>query len=275
MNFYLFRLEMKQKGLCLIRITTLFVLAMAVPMLITSQSKAATTLLIDPGHGGSDRGARHHNVVEAQLVLKIAQKLKDRFEKQHPSWKVELSRQEDVDLALEDRAALVEKLNPDLFLSIHANSNEDPRLKGVEVYLANSLPPDPDSLLAAEIENQSQRAQTSQGPGKKTDFSRESDVRSIVEDLKLQGKQKQSLSLGLELYRGFKQAGFTKINVKQAPFFVLTHSTRPAILLEVGFLTNSEEAQRLTTEKYQSQLIEKILHALQNYLDKKDSNRID
>src|SRR5690606_10272779 len=109
-------------------------------------------VILDPGHGGSDLGARYHGVIESEIVLKISKMVRDQL-KYHDEIKVLLTREGNQFLTLEARADFAHAQKGDLFLSIHCNSSSDSRARGTEIYFQNQLPPDEESLFLAHLES--------------------------------------------------------------------------------------------------------------------------
>jgi len=226
-------------------------------------------IMIDPGHGGIDTGTAHLGVKEKELVLKVATYLKILLE-DNPQFDVKMTRTTDQHVSLKERVHKAENAQADLFISLHANSNPDNRVRGTELYFQNSLPPDEESLVLADQENQMESAQDphhahTDSPSKK------SDVLAIVEDLHRQYRAKSSLKMTQLLSDGWKQSeNLAKASIKQAPFYVVSKTTMPSVLIEVGFLTHPEEAKKLTSPKYQQEIAQKIYKAVLEYKEMMD-----
>jgi len=226
-------------------------------------------IMIDPGHGGIDTGTAHLGVKEKELVLKVATYLKILLE-DNPQFDVKMTRTTDQHVSHKERVHKAENAQADLFISLHANSNPDNRVRGTELYFQNSLPPDEESLVLADQENQMESAQDphhahTDSPSKK------SDVLAIVEDLHRQYRAKSSLKMTQLLSDGWKQSeNLAKASIKQAPFYVVSKTTMPSVLIEVGFLTHPEEAKKLTSPKYQQEIAQKIYKAVLEYKEMMD-----
>lgn len=108
-------------------------------------------VLVDPGHGGQDAGAMRGDIKEADITLKLAQKLKSVLEER--GFKVTLTRDRDATVSLENRAQVANNGEHDLLLSLHLNSSPDSRAKGKEFYFQNQLPVDEESMFLASQEN--------------------------------------------------------------------------------------------------------------------------
>lgn len=226
----------------------------------------ALQIMIDPGHGGVDSGTSHSGVHEKDLVLKVAGYLKTMFEG-NPQFSVQMTRERDQHLSLQERVKKAEKAQSDLFISLHANSNPDRRVQGTEVYFQNSLPPDEESLILADQENQAENhsleskteREALEAPSKK------GDILAIVEDLHRQHRAKSSLKITKLLAEDWSNTA-----IRQAPFYVVSKTTMPSVLVEVGFLSHPEESKKLNTTKYQQEIAQKIYKAVLQYKEMMD-----
>ncbi len=241
-------------------------------LLLWSFPASALHIMLDPGHGGVDTGAVHGNAKEADLVLKVAQRLKALLEK-NPEFTVSITRMHDKNITLPARVKMAEEAKADLFVSLHANAASDQRAKGVEFFFQNNLPPDEDSLFLASQENQmllnSKELHDISGGD---ELSKKGDVAAIVEDLRRQNRLKSSLRLTETLTQVWDgDANAAPATIKQAPFYVISKTSMPAVLIEIGFLTNPREAKKLLTPDYQSDLAQKIYSALLSYKEKMDN----
>lgn len=220
---------------------------------ISLQSLAALKVTIDPGHGGSELGAVYGGVIESKVVLQISKRLFKRLQ-QDPQFKPRLLRTQDQHISLEDRVAQSEHWDADLFLSIHANANPSPKARGVEFYIQNQLPVDKEELFLAHTEHSSPEKDTRQPRG---------DVESILYDLEKSHRILKSFQVSSYLQKKWPKS--SKRRIRQGPFFVLSQNTNPAVLVEVGYLTNAKERQKLTQASHQAQLVKKIHLALKDY----------
>lgn len=214
---------------------------------------------IDPGHGGGDdSGAIYAGIKESHLVLKISKKLYTRLRKD-PFFDVQLLRQSDESLALEDRVKNTKKFSPDLFLSIHANANPNKRARGTEFYIQNQLPVDEEALFLAHNEFSGDPLE---GPKKA------GDIESIVYDLEKSHRITKSYQISTYLREHWSSK--KRKMIRQGPFFVLSHNDVPSILLEVGYLSHSKERQKLLNPAYQDRMVKKIHKALKDYATNMD-----
>ncbi|WP_415062966.1 N-acetylmuramoyl-L-alanine amidase family protein [Bdellovibrio sp.] len=234
---------------------------------------SALHIMLDPGHGGVDTGAVHGPAKEADLVLKVAQRLKTLLE-QDTQFKVSLTRIQDKNISLPSRVKMAEDAKADLFVSLHANAASDQRAKGVEFFFQNNLPPDEESLYLASQENQmilnSQELHSISGGD---ELSKKGDIAAIVEDLQRQNRMTSSLRLTQTLTQVWSNdETASQATIKQAPFYVISKTSMPSVLIEIGFLTNPREAKRLLNSEYQNDLAQKIYSALLSYKEKMDNH---
>ena len=217
-------------------------------------------IVIDPGHGGRDFGAPGYlrGVHEKDVVLKIARKLADLVRKEL-ACEVFLTRNSDRFLTLEERTAIANTKNADLFISIHTNSHKDRRAYGIETYFLN-LATDDDAIRVAAMENA-------------TSTKNISDLQTILSDLMQNAKINESSRLAGNVQgsviRHLKSKRYSRIKdkgVKQAPFYVLLGAQMPAILFETSFISNSRECKRLVNPRYQQRLCEAIVYGIKKYI---------
>jgi N-acetylmuramoyl-L-alanine amidase len=216
-------------------------------------------IVIDPGHGGRDYGAPGYlkGVHEKYVVLDIAKKLAEKIQKQL-GIDVIMTRTKDVYLTLEERTAIANTENGDLFISIHTNSARDRRAYGLETYFLN-LATDDEAILVAARENA-------------TSTKNISDLQTILNDLMHNAKVNESSRLAAyiqeSLYHHMKKE-YPRIKskgVKQAPFYVLLGAQMPSILIETSFISNPRECRRLIDPVYQDHLCEAIVEGIRKYI---------
>ncbi len=216
-------------------------------------------MTIDPGHGGSEKGAVHGGVIEAQVALQISQRLY-RHMKNDPTFETQILRTSDSkSIELEDRVKRSEDFNTDLFVSIHANANPNPKVSGIEFYIQNQLPVDEESLFLAHMEH---------GPANEKEKRPKGDVESILYDLEKSNKILTSYQVSGYLRKKWQQR--KRYPIRQGPFYVLSQTETPAVLIEVGYLTNNRERKRLTHKDFQESLARKIHIALKDYAKNMD-----
>ena len=236
-----------------------------VTLFLSSAAQAITwTLMIDPGHGGADHGAVYAGVKEADLVLSVSQKLKRLFEND-TRFRIQMTRDEDRTLTLQERVHNAEILQADLIVSIHANASVDRRARGVEFYVQNPLPNDEDSLFLAHQESQ---IVASKDFHEDDSLSRAKDVAAIIEDLHRQNKFFKSLELSELLKKSWQNSRpKSLVSIKQAPFYVISQGRIPSVLIEIGFLSHPQESLLLKDLHYQTEIAHIIHQGILKYLD--------
>ena len=206
------------------------------------------TIVIDPGHGGKDTGAMGFGVQEKDVVLDIGKQLKAILERD-PSYEVYLTREEDVFIPLEARTAFANQKGADLFLSIHVNSSPSASKGGIETYYL-SMPSDREARLVAAFENAMAEV-------------RMADLEDMVKKIIKGTHLTESRRLAGTVQTGLVKATEKKDRgVKRAAFVVLVGANMPAILAEVGFLSNIEEAKLLGNGDYRQKLAEGLAQAV-------------
>jgi N-acetylmuramoyl-L-alanine amidase len=213
-------------------------------------------IVIDPGHGGKDPGARANNINEATLVLDIALRVEALLKKQ-PGVEVILTRRTDVFVPLEERTAIANREGADLFLSIHANAAARKTARGVETYFLN-FATNPEAEAVAAREN----ATSSTSMGK---------LPQLVQQITLNSKVKESREFAqivqTSLVRGMRaqNKALLDLGVKQAPFIVLIGAEMPSVLAEISFITNSAEAALLRDDAYKQRIAQSLADAVLKY----------
>lgn len=242
-------------------------------LLAISHSSWALHVLIDPGHGGSDTGAKAHGLIESELVLRIGEKLHQKLN-QDPRFTASMTRKKDQFLSLEDRVQISGQKKADLFISLHANSHFDQRARGFEVYFQSHLNPDEQALYLAQLENRARENTKETNPSRGLNII--SSVEAIKADLQKKALLRQSFNLSKSLALAYGQN--KRNGVRQAPFFVVSENEAPSALVELGFLSNPKEASLLNTKRYQELLVEKLYSGLIQYkevIDKQKSQSLD
>jgi N-acetylmuramoyl-L-alanine amidase len=213
-------------------------------------------IVIDPGHGGHDPGARVNGLTESNLVLDVALRL-ERLLKKERNVDVVLTRRTDAYVSLEERMAIANKSDADLFLSVHANAIATASVRGVETYFLN-FASNPEAEAIAALENAGSARSMRELP-------------DIVEAIALNNKIDESRDFATivqsALYERLRKVNTSlkNLGVKQAPFMVLIGATMPSVLAEISFMTNRQEATLLKTEKYREHIAEALFAGIMRY----------
>ncbi|MGH9237026.1 MAG: N-acetylmuramoyl-L-alanine amidase [Vicinamibacterales bacterium] len=214
-----------------------------------------TRVVIDPGHGGHDPGARVNGISEAALVLDVATRLEDLLMKQNIE--VVLTRRTNDYVALEERTALANRSDADLFLSIHANASTAQSARGVETYFLN---------FASNPEAEAIAARENAGSAKSMRHLPDI-VQAIAMNNKLDESRDFATIVQSTLYAQLRKTNRTlkNLGVKQAPFMVLVGARMPSVLAEISFMSNRAEATLLKTDRYKQQIAEALSAGIMRY----------
>ncbi|MFQ5824297.1 MAG: N-acetylmuramoyl-L-alanine amidase [bacterium] len=217
-------------------------------------------VVIDPGHGGRDPGAiGSSGVYEKDVVLRIAKKLKKMLEKKL-KLKVVMTRETDKFVPLKERTQLANKVNGKLFISIHANSNRNPRLRGATTYFLGPAKSE-ESLEVARRENAVIRYENSA-----VDYAHLSDENFILAHMAQNDYNKESQDLAAIVQKELKKRSrIEDRGVKQAGYYVLVGASMPNILIETAFISNKKEERLLKSSSFQQKVAEAIYESVKKF----------
>ncbi len=227
---------------------------------VKNNKKSKYIIVLDPGHGGNDPGARGKmKKSEKDLVLDVALLLEKKLKK-NKNYKVILTRRTDKYISLDDRTDIANKNKGDIFISIHINALSTSKYYGIETFYLN-LAADNYSRRLERVENAEHQKKIS-------------DLQFILADLLKKANTKDSIefakiiqsTLVFNLRRKYKN--IRNLGVKNAMFYVLLDTKMPSILVELGFITNSKEEKRLNNKKYQDILASSLKKGIDNYFVK-------
>lgn len=209
------------------------------------------TIVIDPGHGGDDLGARGPaGAMEKDVALQIARRLRTMIESRL-GLRVFLTRDDDRPMSLDDRSAYANSQRADIFISVHANAAMGTTLKGAEVY-----------YLSGDREQQARAAEPQEAL-----LPAIGGNSRLIELLPWESAQGRSVEQSSAFASIVEQALRARVPispraVQQAPFRVLVGATMPAVLVEVGYLSNPEQEQALISGGYQDQVAQSLFNAV-------------
>jgi N-acetylmuramoyl-L-alanine amidase len=233
----------------------------AAPAAPSAPPRAAFVVVIDPGHGGDDTGALGPSgLAEKDVTLDLARRLKQRL-LAGMDVEVLLTREADKTMALDDRTAIANHARADLFVSIHANSSRRANARGAETYFLSYQATDDESRAVAAIENNTL--------GLDAGVQGNSNLEMLLWDLAQTAFLKESSALA-EIIQDKLNAALDIDNrgIKQAPFRVLMGATMPAVLVEIAFISNSEEERRLRDGAFKDRLAATIEDSIERFHDK-------
>jgi N-acetylmuramoyl-L-alanine amidase len=216
-------------------------------------------IVVDAGHGGHDSGTLGPDgLQEKEVVLDVALRL-GKLLRQRMGADVIYTRDDDTFIPLEERTAIANKAQADLFISVHANSSSDPTARGVETYYLN-FTTSPDALEVAARENAVSDESIHELSGL---------VKKITLKDKIDESREFAADVDTSLYAGLERGnpGLRDRGVKKAPFVVLIGANMPSILAEISFLTNSEDATQLRDPQYRERIAESLYRGVARYVN--------
>jgi N-acetylmuramoyl-L-alanine amidase len=218
------------------------------------------TIAVDPGHGGHDAGAvGPSGLQEKELALDIARRVAALLQEEL-GVRVVLTRARDQFVGLRERTTLANRERADLFLSIHVNASPAAAATGTETYFLSNEATDGAARRAAEYENR--LITTDMGPKSGAPEV----VRSILWDLAQSDFQQESSRVAEALQNHLDRAlRRPSRGVKQAPFFVLGGAAMPAVLVEIGFISNAQDEQRLRDDGYRDRIARALVAGVAAY----------
>ncbi len=216
-------------------------------------------IVIDAGHGGHDTGTiGPHGLLEKDVCLDVALRLGNLIEQKLPGADVIYTRKDDTFVPLEERTQIANDAKADLFISIHANSSEDPSARGVETYYLN-FATSADAMEVAAREN----AESQESMHDLQDIIKKIARNDKIEESKdLAEDVQDSLSNRLQLVsRNERNRG-----VKKAPFVVLIGANMPSVLAEISFLSNPYDEGLLRKGAQRERIAEGLYRGIATYL---------
>ncbi|MFA7461420.1 MAG: N-acetylmuramoyl-L-alanine amidase, partial [Trueperaceae bacterium] len=227
------------------------------PIALAAAPQQRQIIVIDAGHGGRDPGANSSYATEKYVVLSVALKLKTLLERE--GIEVILTRSDDTFLSLQERS-LFSSSDRNLFISIHANSVSSAGPAGIETWVFGE-PLNPSLLERAIREN---------GGGAEgqalTEEARQA-ASSLAADILREAQLNYSLTLAETVQRNLVAAtGANDRGVRQNLFYVIRHARIPAILVELGFVSNPDEGRKLASDAYQQTLAQALADGVLEFL---------
>ncbi len=217
-------------------------------------------IVIDPGHGGADPGAISiGGAYEKNIALSVAQRLHGIL-KRSPRLRVYLTRKDDVFIPLQERVARAHALHADLFVSIHADSIPDPRMRGASVFTLSEKASDKYAAEVAARENKDDLLTD-------IDLSRQTaEVSNILVDLARRETANRSISLAHFIAKDLRRHGAVLDPcLRSAGFVVLKTLEVPAVLVEIGCLSNRTEERQLRSPRYQQGIASAVARGIKEY----------
>lgn len=216
-------------------------------------------IVIDAGHGGNDPGAVGKNgLKEKDVTLDVARRVTKLL--RDKGMEVVMTRSDDTFIPLARRVEISNSANADLFISIHANANRVRSLNGFEVYFVSPEVSDSQRAISA-AQNAKLNLNSSCFSGSSTN------LKTILWDMIFTSNRAESIELAQAICRVVNRELSVKIlGIKKAAFFVLKGARMPAVLIEIGFVSNYNEEKLLKNSSYRQQIVETIVRGIENYI---------
>lgn len=218
---------------------------------ITKKPSGRKLIVLDPGHGGNDPGAIGLNgLYEKDVVLLVAQKVKQKLKPYNAD--VLITRDTDEFITLKNRAVFANSRDADLFVSIHCNASRNRSAAGTRSYIYNRVASSKEAAEAAKFENKDAGA---------FEFLMNDLRKSAYEYLSIEaaGNIQHNLISGLKL---------KWLPTERAPFYVLANTNMPSVLVEIAFISNPKEEDRLKSADFKDKVSISIASGIMQYLDK-------
>jgi N-acetylmuramoyl-L-alanine amidase len=213
------------------------------------------TIMLDAGHGGKDPGAVSNGIYEKDINLRMVTIMGRMLEEK--GFKVLYTRTTDKFIPLDERTAMANTQKVDLFISLHCNAHPNRNVEGFELYYLN-LAKSEDAVRVAARENA-------------VSVKKISDLQVILTDLMLNSKIKESSQLARDVHgratstmrKSYPE--FTDHGVREAPFYVLMGAKMPAILVELGYITNPRNAALLSSDQFLTSMARGLVDGIAEY----------
>jgi N-acetylmuramoyl-L-alanine amidase len=265
--------SIKIQGLKDILISALILASITMPMNVSAQalqSEKEWVVVIDPGHGGRDPGAPGSKSKEKNINLAVALKTGNYIKQYLKDVKVIYTREDDTLPGLDERAALANRNKADIFISIHSNGMNDKRFIGAETYVMG--PTKDEANLQVVMKENSVITFEDNYHTKYEGYDPNSVESFIIFSLMQNTYLKQSTEFATMVQSQFRdRVGRKDRGVKQGNLLVLWKCTMPAVLVELGFISNPEEEKFLLSEQGQDYLASAIFRAFRDYKESIDS----
>lgn len=226
-----------------------------------TSKKEAPLVVIDPGHGGKDKGAKGKNgLMEKDINLDISKRVRKILQDKY-KYRVLLTRESDEFIALDERGKMANSHGANLFVSVHVNAAKRKTAKGIETY-----------YLGRGSSEQARETASRENGEVFHAVESNKDLQYILADMistkKINDSSHAAAKVQDHLYSSMSKrySGVKNLGVKEGPFFVLHHTNMPSILVEVGFITNAQEEERLRRSSYLNKLAASIAHGIHDYL---------
>lgn len=254
----------------------LSVLLISLPLRIDANDKSLglRTVVIDAGHGGKDPGgvSKDRKTYEKNLVLDIAKRFGQKIKEKYPDVKVIYTRSTDVYITLNERAAIANRNNADLFISIHTNANDSPSVHGASVHILGQSRDPKRDLYAGKMDvSKRENSVILLEEDYSTDyqgFDPNSPESFIFFNLMQNAYYEQSVLFASKVDEYLRKTDFavsSYTGIHQDPFWLLWKTAMPAVLLELGFISNPGDLKVLSSTAGRIDIADKLLAAFSSF----------
>jgi N-acetylmuramoyl-L-alanine amidase len=234
------------------------------PLLDLAPAGGLRTVVIDAGHGGSEDGAKGPDgTLEKDVTLSVARRLKSALEARL-GLRVILTRDRDESVGLDERAAVANNNKADLFVSLHANASVRPSTAGAEVFY----------LSLDDYGDEAQRLAQGEGEALPVFGGGSREIEVILWEMAQARYIEQSAALARMVEGSLRsRVPMSPRAIQQAPFRVLVGANMPAVLVEMGFITNPEQEKQLASDAFQNLLVQSLVDGVVAFRDSRAANR--
>jgi N-acetylmuramoyl-L-alanine amidase len=234
------------------------------PLLDLAPAGGLRTIVIDAGHGGDEHGAKGPvGTLEKDVTLSVARRLKAALEARL-GVRVILTRERDEAVGLDERAAVANNNKADVFISLHANASVRSSAAGAEVFY----------LSLADYGDEAQRVAQGEGEALPVFGGGTRDIEVILWEMAQARYIEQSAALARTIESGLRaRVPMSPRAIQQAPFRVLVGANMPAVLVEMGFISNPDQEKQLASDAFQNNLVQALVDSLVAFRDLRGSTR--
>jgi N-acetylmuramoyl-L-alanine amidase len=238
----------------------------APPLLDLAPAGTLRTIVIDAGHGGDEQGARGPDgTLEKDVTLSVARRLKASLESRL-GVRVILTRDADQTVGLDERAAVANNNKADLFISLHANASVRPTASGAEVFY----------LSLAEYGDQAERVARGESEALPVFGGGTRDIEVILWEMAQARYIEESAVLAQAVESSLREhVPMSPRAIQQAPFRVLVGANMPAVLIELGFITNPEQERQLISDPFQTSIVQGLVDSILRFRDARPMQRTE
>lgn len=247
-----------------------------------ASNKSFKMVVIDPGHGGSLPGAQGRITAEKDIVLQVSKKLKIALEKELPGVKALLTRDTDVDVPFHERSNIANRNHADLFISIHCNSaDSDQRIRGKNGRYTTRVVRRPDVRGTETFVcgyNRLQRGESDVAMRENADILMEDNYQEnyggfdpkdpssyIVFSLMKRTYREKSIKFASYIQQEYVNKGRGNRGVQELSLAVLAFASMPAVLTEIGFISNPDEEKYMVSDAGQEEIVNNLVDAIKRY----------